>query len=116
MPDSLLNKRLSAGMAVAITLAVLVFFFAVFRPAYETNDDGLMNYIAAGSLTGKPSEFTLFSDFLFSGMLSLLYQATLCINWYALIFYLAQVLSVFSILAVLRKRDARLGDLFVFWI
>lgn len=115
MPHSLLNRRLSARTAAILTMAVLAFFFAVFTPAYETNDDGLMNYISAGSLTGKPSEFSLFSNFLFSGLLKFFYQTTSLVNWYPLVLYLAQILSILSILQVLQKKDVRLAGLLMFW-
>lgn len=71
--------------------SILLFLFCIleltlillFVPiSFAGNDDTAMNAIASGAMTGKPSEFLLFSNIIIGHILSFLFSTTTNINWY----------------------------------
>jgi len=74
-------------MAVA-TFCVLVSQF-IFYPAYDTNDDMLMQAISSGVISGTPNPFLYLSSTLLGRILVVFYSFSSIPNWYyiGLIFY-----------------------------
>ncbi|MBC8173163.1 MAG: hypothetical protein H7X71_04580 [Chitinophagales bacterium] len=111
---SFLQKKISllasSGWIVFLFLSCLIFF----RPSFDTNDDAVMNYIAAGAFDGHPSEFTLFTNFLVGLLLKNLFLLRNDVNWYTLFFFLAQLLSLLQINAVLLKRNSSVAGFLIF--
>jgi hypothetical protein len=82
----------SAIAALAAGLLALVALVA-FTPRYETNDDVVMNLIAAGrTFVDRPDEHLLFTNVLIGWPMSRLYAAMSGVPWYGLL----QVASILT--------------------
>ncbi|MBP9881018.1 MAG: hypothetical protein WAT27_18435, partial [Chitinophagales bacterium] len=84
-----ISPRFAIGIVVTIFIAVLMFM----HPSYETSDDTMMNYIAAGTLNGEPSQYLVFSNYLEGVFLKWLFIRFPGINWYPLFLYIIQLLA-----------------------
>jgi hypothetical protein len=73
--------RLSVAGAAAVTLLAVT----AFTPYFETNDDVVMNLVAAGLVVGdRPDEHLLYSNVLIGLPLKALYGACPAVPWYGL--------------------------------
>lgn len=69
-------------LSIALLFALV---FAIFRPGYDTNDDAVMNMIAAGKGFGlSPDEHIVFSNVLIGLALKQLYTFIPLVPWYGL--------------------------------
>lgn len=101
----LLNGNISLVYAITIVLTIFFSILILLDPAYETSDDTMMNYIAAGTLNGEPSQYLVFSNYLEGVFLKWLFIRFPGINWYPLFLYSIQLLAFVQITYVLNKAN-----------
>ncbi|HRG69986.1 MAG TPA: hypothetical protein PLS73_14140, partial [Saprospiraceae bacterium] len=101
----LLNGNISLVYAITIVLTIFFSILILLDPAYETSDDTMMNYIAAGTLNGEPSQYLVFSNYLEGVFLKWLFVRFPGINWYPLFLYSIQLLAFVQITYVLNKAN-----------
>lgn len=75
--------------AILINLILFGLFLSYATPAYETNDDMMMQMIASGFHTGHPDEHLVFTNVMIGWALRFLYEVWTGHNWY--FFYLMAV-------------------------
>jgi hypothetical protein len=111
-PDSAVRPLLSAACLVA---GLLVLALGLGPPHYETNDDAVMNLIAAGRVfAATPDEHLLFSNVLLGLPLAGLYRAAPQVPWYGLYLFAVLALSLLALAyALLRANPTRRGLLLV---
>ena len=96
-----ISPRYAISIVVTIFIAVLMFM----HPSYETSDDTMMNYIAAGTFNGEPSPYLVFSNYLEGVFLKWLFIRFPGINWYPLFLYSIQLLAFAQITYVFNKTN-----------
>gem|GEM_PF-2022471 len=101
-----LQTSIPTQYAIAIVIALFAVVLVVFHPSYETSDDTMMNYIAAGTLNGEPSQYLVFSNYLEGVFLKWLFVRFPGINWYPLFLYSIQLLAFVQITYVLNKANS----------
>ena len=111
-PDSAARPLLCAACLVAGLLALAL---GLCTPHYETNDDAVMNLIAAGRVfAAEPDEHLLFSNVLLGLPLAGLYRAAPEVPWYGLYLFGVLALSLLALAyALLRANPTRQGLLLV---
>ena len=88
---------------LSISLISLVFFLACIilgRLKYSTNDDTIMNLIAAGAF-GESSQYLVYNNIIFGYVLKVLYTMIPGVNWYLWSYLIFNLFSVIVISAVL---------------
>ena len=88
---------------LSISLISLVFFLACIilgRLKYSTNDDTIMNLIAAGAF-GESSQYLVYNNIIFGYVLKVLYTVIPGVNWYLWSYLIFNLFSVIVISAVL---------------
>jgi hypothetical protein len=92
----LLSRPLFAAIAIMAVFAGVM--LTVFQPRFETNDDVIMNVIAAGrAVTDVPDEHLVFSNVLIGTALKNLYRAMPNIPWYGLYLLATEIASLTAI-------------------
>ena len=85
--------------AVLMTAFLFAIVFAIFTPAYQTNDDVVMSMIASGNGVGlAPDEHIIFSHVSIGFMLKTLYTWAPDVSWYAIYLFAVQFLAQASLL------------------
>ncbi len=79
---------------VACLIIFFVFFFVLFTPSFDTNDDFAMMSIANGFYYGKPLPDLIFTNVIIGLFLQFLYTAISNISWYPLYLYLFHFISL----------------------
>jgi hypothetical protein len=69
-------------LAAVVNLILFALFLTCATPAYETNDDLMMQLIASGFYTGHPDAHLVFTNILIGWVLQFLYQTWAGCNWY----------------------------------
>ena len=100
-----LQPSIPTQYAIATVIALFAVVLVVFHPSYETSDDTMMNYIAAGTFNGEPSQYLVFSNYLEGVFLKWLFIRFPGINWYPLFLYIIQLLAFVQITYVLNKAN-----------
>jgi hypothetical protein len=100
-----LQPSIPTQYAITIVIALFAAVLGVFHPSYETSDDTMMNYIAAGTFNGEPSQYLVFSNYLEGVVLKWLFIRFPEINWYPLFLYSIQLLAFVQITYVLNKAN-----------
>lgn len=74
----------SKGLLISLSVCVLeiLIIIATVPLVFETNDDVIMNAIAAGATTGSHSEFLMFSNVVVGQLLTWCYGRFPEVNWY----------------------------------
>ena len=95
--------------AVLMTTFLFAIVFAIFTPAYQTNDDVIMSMIASGNGVGlAPDEHLIFSHVSIGLALKNLYTWAPNVPWYALYLFAVQYLAHAALLyAMLTWRYTR---------
>jgi hypothetical protein len=84
--------------AIAIMAVFVGVTLTVFQPRFETNDDAVLNAIAAGrAVTDVPDEHLVFSNFLIGTALKNLYRAMPNTPWYGLYLVATEIASLAAI-------------------
>ncbi len=106
----------AAAMFVPV---IYVLLCTIFRPAYETNDDAVMNLFAAGKgLALSPEEHLVFTHPAIGLMLRFLYSYVPSLPWYGLYLLSTQVVAHTIVAGVLLSyRRLRIASIwFAVWI
>ena len=90
---------------LSITLISLLFFLSCVllgKLKYSTNDDTIMNLIAAGAF-GESSQYLVYNNIIFGYALKVLYSIIPGVNWYLWSYLIFDLISVIVISAVLSE-------------
>ena len=101
-----LDRVLRAALPWAVNTALFALFFSLASPRYETNDGAAIMRIAAGHVTGQPSEYLIFTNVLIGKALVWLYTWHNDVNWYSCYLYAAHFLAMGLLLHVLLRRGS----------
>jgi hypothetical protein len=100
--------------AAAVNALLFAAFFALVRPAFETNDDTVMMMFSSGMLTGEPSEFLIYINIWVGKLLKALYAAYPAVSWYEILLYGAHFLGMVALLSVFLRLQGNLFGLLLF--
>ena len=84
----------------AISLLYFLSCILLGKLYYSTNDDTIMNMIAAGAY-GESSQYLIYNNIIFGYILKVLYTIIPGINWYLWVYLFFNLLSVITISAVI---------------
>ena len=90
---------------LTITAISLLYFLSCIllgRLYYSTNDDAIMNMIAAGAY-GESSQYLIYNNIIFGYILKVLYTIIPGINWYLWVYLFFNLFSVITISAVVSE-------------
>lgn len=105
-----------ASFAFVHCAALMALVFAVFVPGYDTNDDAVMNMIAAGrGVTLVPDEHLVFTNVLIGRALKALYTAIPAAPWYGIYLFTVHWLANAAVLFALIAPRYNRSRLRLFW-
>lgn len=87
------NSKRKKLVEVLICLVVWIACICLGNVRYESNDDTILNMIAAGAY-GEPSQFILYINIVYGYFLKLLYTVVPAVNWYLWMFLILNFLGV----------------------
>lgn len=87
--DNLLSGKHSNTVLFSFCILEVLLVILFVPLSFQTNDDVAMNSIASGAISGKPSEFLVFTNVLIGYILKFLYQIIPSVNWYTYYLILA---------------------------
>ena len=103
-------RKLLTICGISILVWLLCIFFG--HVDYETNDDAIINMIAAGAY-GEPSQYLVYSGIILGYFLKLAYALLLGVNCYLWFYLVLNLLSVIVICHVISRDLALPGTLIV---
>ena len=95
------SKKCAAVSGISVLYFVLCIVFGVLK--YSTNDDAIMNMIAAGAY-GSPSQYLIYNNIVIGYALKIMYTVIPFVNWYLWMYLVFNLLSVIVVCLVLTDR------------
>lgn len=114
------DRKLTAWQALLVsflsTCIVIGVMVARYGICFETNDDRIFSEIFSGVLTGTPSAYGIYINYLLGKLISTLFSITKSVQWYGL-FLICCFVTIYTALmtVVLQKCDNMLEQM-VFWL
>ena len=87
-------KLRPAVIATLLGIGICLFFIVCGNLNYETNDDELLNLIAAGAWGFKSSQYLVYQNIVLGYVFKMLYTVLPCLNNYAIFFIICNVVCV----------------------
>lgn len=93
--------------AVCWVFPILLMIFVIYKKVlvYFVSDDAMMNNISRGFFNGKADEHLIYINVVFGYLTKSLYAITNQVNWYAVIYILLILLSVYTIINVFKNNS-----------
>ena len=96
--NSILKK-----VAIVIPMLYVCIMYISNCMYYSESDDGMMNGIAVGSITGKPDEHLIYINSAYGYLTKALYKISNSINWYAITYLALIVLCTYTMWFIFSK-------------